>query len=202
MGNMAEVLSDQGRLREAEPLLRDALHVWRAASAPSFIAFGKSQLGRLAARSGRFEEALALLGSARDDYVRDGEHAEVLETDARLAECLVLQEEFSAALAAVDDALARASTNAGVLTQIPLLQRVRGLALAGMGDVAGGLSALEASLSGAHERRAQHEVAWTLHALIAVRRAAGMPSDEAALAEQTALFDQLGIASVAEPGSA
>jgi len=159
MGNMAEVLSDQGRLSEAEPLLRDALHVWRAASAPSFIAFGKSQLGRLAARSGRFEEALALLGSARDDYVRDGEHAEVLETDARLAECLVLQQEFSAALAAVDDALARASSNAAVLTQIPLLQRVRGLALAGMGDIDAGLGALEASLSGAHERRAQHEVA-------------------------------------------
>jgi len=199
MGNMAEVLSDQGRLVEAEPLLRDALHVWRAASAPSFIAFGKSQLGRLAARSGRFDEALSLLGSARDDYVRDGEQAEVLETDARLAECLALQGEFGAALAAVDDALARASSNAAVLTQIPLLQRVRGLALAGMGDLDAALSALEASLSGAHERRAEHEVAWSLHAVIGVRRAAGMPPDDAIIAEQSELFEQLGIVDVAEP---
>jgi hypothetical protein len=68
-----------------------------------------------------------------------------------------------------------------------------------MGDVDAGLSALEASLSGAHERRAEHEVAWTLHAVIGLRRAAGMPPDDAIIAEQSELFDQLGIVSVAEP---
>jgi tetratricopeptide (TPR) repeat protein len=200
MGNMAEVLSDQGRLIEAEPLLRDALQVWRAAQAPSFVAFGKSQLGRLAARSGRFDEALELLRSARDDYVRDGEHAEVLETDARIAECLVLQGAFADARAAADDALARASSNSAVLPQIPLLQRVRGLALANLGDVEAAVGALEASLSGAHERRARHEEAWTLHALVTLRRTIDLDSvDETVEERQAALFEQLGIVDVAQP---
>jgi class 3 adenylate cyclase/tetratricopeptide (TPR) repeat protein len=200
MGNMAEVLSDQGRLVEAEPLLRDALQVWRAAQAPSFVAFGKSQLGRLAARSGRFGEALELLRSARDDYVRDGEHAEVLETDARIAECLVLQGAFAEARAAADDALVRASSNSAVLPQIPLLQRVRGLALANLGDVEAAVGALEASLSGAHERRARHEEAWTLHALVTLRRTIELDAfDETVEERQAALFEQLGIIDVAEP---
>jgi class 3 adenylate cyclase/tetratricopeptide (TPR) repeat protein len=200
MGNMAEVLSDQGRLIEAEPLLRDALRVWRAAQAPSFVAFGKSQLGRLAARSGRFDEALELLRSARDDYVRDGEHAEILETDARIAECLVLQGAFADARAAADDALVRASSHSAVLSQIPLLQRVRGLALANLGDVEAAVGALEASLSGAHERRARHEEAWTLHALVTLRRTIDLDSvDDTVEQRQAALFQQLGIVDVAEP---
>ncbi len=198
-GNMAEVLSDQGRLADAEPLLRDAQRVWRAAAAPSFVAFGKSQLGRLAARAGRFDEALQALRSAREDYVRDGEHGEVLETDARLAECLLLSGAFEAALSAADDALTRAAPSAAILPQVPVLQRVRGLALACLGNHPAALGSLESSLAGARERQARHEVAWGLHALLAVREAAGISGDPAIATECAALLDQLGIVRVAEP---
>lgn len=200
-GNMAEVLADQGRLDEAEPLMRDAQRVWRAAGAPSFVAFGKSQLGRLAARAGRFDEALELLRSARVDYVRDGEHAEVLETDARLAECLLLQGNASLALDAANAGLARAPSAAGVLPQVPLLQRVRGVALAQLGRYDDAFAALDASLSAAEERRARHEVAWTLAAFVAARRAAGQPADDALTGRRAELFSQLGIVTVAEPGT-
>lgn len=203
LGNMAEVLADQGRLDEAEPLLHDAQRVWRAAVAPSFVAFGKSQLGRLAARSGRFDEALELLQSARDDYVADGEQAELLETDARIAEALLLQGSFAAALAAADEAMARASSGSAVLPQIPLLQRVRGLALAGIGDRNGAQAALEASLVSARERHASHEIAWTLRALNGLRGTSGLePADAALVAEQAALLEQLGIVTIAEPATA
>jgi predicted ATPase/class 3 adenylate cyclase len=203
--NMAEVLSDQGHLEAAEPLLRDAQRVWRAAAAPSFVAFGKSQLGRLAARLRRFDDALEMLNSARDDYQNDGEQAEVVETDARIAECLALRGDFAAALRAADDALAKASAGPGLPPQIPLLQRVRGFALFAEGDASGAFAALDASLSAARERNARHEIAWTLHALSTVRALAGsapvgaeLLSGDAA-AERVALFEQLGIAAVVEP---
>ena len=197
-GNMAEVLSDQGHLDEAERLLREAQRVWRAAGAPSFVAFGKSQLGRLAARSGRFDEALQLLSSARDDYVDDGEHGEVLETDTRIAECLLLRGDFEAALTAADKALAVGASGVAVLPQVPALQRIRGRALAGVGDVASALGALDASLESARERRARHEIAWTLHAVAQVRSAAGLDSLSDDLRDERAsLFEQLGIVTVA-----
>ncbi|MEP7055492.1 MAG: tetratricopeptide repeat protein, partial [Actinomycetota bacterium] len=199
-GNMAEVLSDQGRLTEAEPLLREALRVWRAAGAPSFVAFGKSQLGRLAARDARFGEALELLNSARSDYSRDGEHAEVLESDARLAECLLLKGDFRTALKSADAALEGVTSARRTLPQVPLLQRVRGLALAHVGEYDAALDALALSLQGAHERGARHEAAWTMQAISEVHRAAGMPGDEDMSARQLALFEQLGIVSVAGPG--
>jgi tetratricopeptide (TPR) repeat protein len=197
-GNMAEVLADQGRLAEAEPLMREAQRVWRAAGAPSFVAFGKSQLGRLAARSGRFDDALELLTSARDDYVRDGEHAEVLETDARLAECLLLQGNSLAALQAADAGLVRAPSGPGVLPQVPLLQRVRGVALSQLGRFDDACEALDASLTAAEERRAQHEVAWTIAARLAVERAAGRSGQAAMSRRQAELFRQLGIVTVAD----
>jgi tetratricopeptide (TPR) repeat protein len=200
-GNMAEVLSDQGHLTEAEPLLRDANLVWRAANAPSFIAFGKSQRGRLAARSGRFAEATELLQSARDDYVRDGEQAEVLETDARLAECLLLRGDFGEALRGAETVLQRAAAIPGVLPQIPLLERVRGLAMARLGHLDSALGVLNVSLHAARERSARHEVAWTLDALLVVRTEAGLPPDDVMSAERARLFDQLGIVSVARPVS-
>ncbi|MEO6714083.1 MAG: adenylate/guanylate cyclase domain-containing protein [Mycobacteriales bacterium] len=196
-GNMAEVLSDQGHLAAAEKLLVDALRVWRAAAAPSFVAFGKSQLGRLAARRGDFVAAHDWLRSARADYVRDGEHAEVAESDARLAECLCLQGEFDAAISAADAAIAGATSGRGGSHQLALLQRVKGLALAQRGEVESSLAALALSLSAARSRGARHEMAWTMHAELAVRRAAALPVDSALVIEQASLFEQLGIAAVA-----
>jgi class 3 adenylate cyclase/tetratricopeptide (TPR) repeat protein len=196
-GNMAEVLSDQGHYPQAQELLRDALRVWRAAAAPSFVAFGKSQLGRLSARCGRFEEAFDLLRSARADYVADGEAAEVLESDARIAECLLLQGDFRSALATADAALNTASTIGSLLPQVPLLQRVRGLALAGTDESDDALVVLDASLASARARTARHEIAWTLQAIEHVRVTAGMaPPSPELIAERAALFDQLGIVAV------
>jgi tetratricopeptide (TPR) repeat protein len=199
-GNMAEVLSDQGYLDEAAQLLADAQQVWRAAAAPSFVAFGKSQLGRLAARRGQFDEAFELLNSARADYVADGEQAEVLETDARLAQCLLLQGSFAQALATADATLAVTSSGGAVLPQVPLLQRIRGVALARLGEVDAAFEAFEASLASARERRARHEIAWTLHAIAFARPAAGLPPiDDDLRAERDLLFTQLGIVAVAMP---
>jgi len=46
--NIGEVLSDQGRLEEAEPLLRRALQIWRGTAAEHHVAFASALVGRLA----------------------------------------------------------------------------------------------------------------------------------------------------------
>jgi class 3 adenylate cyclase/tetratricopeptide (TPR) repeat protein len=198
-GNAAEILSDQGRLDEAEPLLRDALRVWRASAAPSFIAFGQSALGRLAARAARYDEALGLLTSAREQYVADGETAEVLDTDARLAECHLLRGASESALAAADEAIARAEALPGLAPTVPMLHRLRGLALAAQGEADAAHAALERSLAAARARHADHEVAFTLHAMSSVLIATRARVPAELRREQADLLAQLGIVTVSEP---
>jgi len=197
--NRAEVLSDQGHLAQAEPLLRDALRVWRASSAPSFIAFGHSQLGRLAARAGRYDEALRLLAEARESYVADGEQAEVVETDARVAECLLLAGRPGEALDAVDRVLAEVPPGRRAeLGQLALLQRVRALALGAQGRRGDALAGLEQSVATARTRGATYDLAWGLRALRDLHASAGTPAPDGVAEEQAALFARLGV--VAEPG--
>ena len=197
--NRAEVLSDQGHLALAEPLLRDALRVWRASSAPSFIAFGHSQLGRLAARAGRYDEALRLLAEARETYVADGEQAEIVETDARVAECLLLAGRPGDALEAVDRVLAAVPpARQEELGQLALLRRVRALALAAQGRTDDGIAGLEESVATARTRGATYELALGLRALLDLHASVGAPTPDGVAEEQAALFAGLGI--VDEPG--
>ena len=195
-GNIAEILSDQGRLDEAEPLLRDALAVWRASGSASSIAFARSYLGRIAARSGRHADALDLYTQARQAFADDGEHAEVLETDARISECFVFSGDGARALAAADLAIARAA-DVGATAHLPMLYRCRGLALALLGDTDPAREALTESLRQGRSRNADHEVAWTLDALLS----AGMGTTDGlsvadAIIERDALLARLGIVGV------
>ena len=89
--NRAEVLLDQGRLDEAEPLMRESLRIARASGSGPRIAETARYLGLLLARVGRFDEARRLLEEARDEYDRAGEANEVFVSEARLAELLVLE---------------------------------------------------------------------------------------------------------------
>ena len=89
--NIAELLSDQGLYDDAEPLLRDVIRVWRASGAETRTRRQpKRELGRLMARRGDVETARELLQSARLQQVHAGQQNEVLTTDFRLAELLVL----------------------------------------------------------------------------------------------------------------
>ena len=85
--NVAEVLSDQGHLGEAEPRFREALRVWRAAGFEGGVAYALANLGRVAYRSGRPDEGLPMLREARALFGESGFVAQVLETDTRIAEC-------------------------------------------------------------------------------------------------------------------
>ena len=53
--NIGEILSQQGRLEEAEPHIREAARLWRSAS-HAYAPLATSELGRIAYRTGRFSE--------------------------------------------------------------------------------------------------------------------------------------------------
>ena len=89
--NIAELLSDQGLYDDAESLLRDVLRVWRASGAETDAAEAKRELGKLMTRRGDVETARELLAAARLQQVHAGQQNEVLTTDFRLAELLVMR---------------------------------------------------------------------------------------------------------------
>lgn len=198
-GNAAEILVQQGRLDEAEPLLRDALRVWRASGVPGQVAFGQRLLGTVAGRRGDRAGALAHLDDARTTYTALGEDGEVVETDVRTAEAVLLTGDARAAHALATRTLSAAAGNAAAEPWLPALHRVHGLALAALGDVDAALHSLAASAEAAEARGADHELGFTLHALATVAAAAGRPVDARRTAAGRALLHRLGVRAVAAP---
>ena len=128
-------------------------------------------------------------------YREMGDDGEVLETEARIAECLMLQGDLARALAACDTALRQARALGGVPPQLPLLHRVRGWCLMRMGRVEEVDGALEESLRAARSRHAEFEIALSLYARAALARVRG-GRDEQAEHESRAILDRLGVVRV------
>ena len=192
-GNIGEILSDQGHLEEAERYFRDALRVYRAADYLSGVAYAMNHLGRLASRQGRHEEALSLFAEADDTFRHIGEVGEVVETEARVAECLLFRGDGAAALAKAEEALGSAEALGREAPQGPLLHRIRGFALMQLGRLEDAATALHESLDAAERRRADYEVAFTLSALGRLARRRGEAPDPDQEAKARALMDELGV---------
>jgi class 3 adenylate cyclase/tetratricopeptide (TPR) repeat protein len=161
--NVAEVLSDQGRLAEAREVFEASVRVWRGIKADSEVAFGTYMLGRVAARSGRYADALAQYAKAREYCAEVGEHAELLTIDSYEAECLMLSGDAAGALSAVEALLDGGAGEEGHVAA--LLHRVRGQCLL-VGDREEAVEALQRSLDAARRRDALHDVALALDVLV------------------------------------
>jgi class 3 adenylate cyclase/tetratricopeptide (TPR) repeat protein len=98
--NVGEVLVNQGRLDEAEPLLRNVIRVMRASSSAD-APFAEMHLGRLCMLRGEFEEAELLLQGAVEQFLAVGNAASGYEATIHLAECLVRSGRAEEALEAV-----------------------------------------------------------------------------------------------------
>ncbi len=193
--NVAEILVDQGYLREAETLLREASRTWRSTGDDYLFAFCLIQLARVAAMTGRTQEAIASLARARDLYVFAGAPGQVLEVDAREVECRVLAGQASAALEQLADIESRLEVEEGVNVLRPLLERLRGYGLFQLGDLEGATIAFEKGVANARERGAEHDVALCLQGLAQVASRRGERA--LALEEETgAIFERLGIKAV------
>jgi class 3 adenylate cyclase/tetratricopeptide (TPR) repeat protein len=203
--NIAEVRSDQGRYDEAEPVLREVLEIRRAGGIPLEVAEAASVLGRHAALVGNVNEARGLLEEARELYAAEEDEVELLKTDARLVEALVLGGAGEEALSQAAVALARAETTPGVSVVVANLHRLRAWALMQAGDLEGAHEALDESLRLARLedenfgiRSADYEIGVTLAAVVRLRSLTGEPADELE-AERDAIFGRLGVVKVPEP---
>lgn len=193
--NIGEVLSDQGRLAEAEALFREALRVWRAARYPRGVALAKSNLGRAAARGGRLDEASGLLEEALCGFREIRAKSDVLETEARIAENLVLGGRHAAALRRATDTLQRAAEMDGTTVLQAMLQRLRGLALLQADDPDGAQRCLDDSLRLGRSVGAEYEVALTLEALAQWARRVGPGSPGDLLRDARSILKRLGVVS-------
>lgn len=194
--NVGEVLVDQGFAREAEAAFREASRVWRATGEDWGLGFCLTQLGRVAALAGRTEEAVALLGQARERYQLIGAPGQVLEVDAREVECRLLAGETDQVLPRIDEITAGLNAEGGVnVLLVPLVDRLRGYAFAQLGRLDEARQAFEESVAHARERGADHEVALSLQGLARVARRCG--EDSTGIERETGvIFDRLGIRAV------
>jgi tetratricopeptide (TPR) repeat protein len=195
--NIAELLTDRGELDRAEEQLLESLPLWRASEYRYFLAYCLALLGRVAARAGRFDEALERFDEARAQYVHLGADPDVLDVDARVAECAAFMGEPRKALELADDALARASRSAdegGMI--VPHLERVRGYALVQLGDAGPALEAWDASLAAARERGQRFELMLTVHAVLRAADARGEDPPSKLRAEAEEILRSLRIVAV------
>ncbi len=193
LANQAEILSDQGHLDAATTAINNSIRVWRGARARGDLAFGYYILGRIASRSGQFDEAVSLFRDSRAYFDELGETQEVLIVDTFMAECSLLAGDWKAALSQADACIARANQQDGeIATLLPLL-RIRGRALIALGDVEPGRSNLIQSLEKARSRDAQHEIAFALQALLDSGSAADLAESDSWVQEYRSLAQNLGL---------
>jgi tetratricopeptide (TPR) repeat protein len=199
--NIAEIRSDQGRLDEAEPLFTECLRVWRAAEFSQGVAFARMNLGLLAARAGRADEALSLLADGRAEFAAKGADASVVEADVKTSQALLLQGQAAAAMGLAHDAAARAASLDGAGVWVPMARRVAGEASFALGDLDDARQELEEALGAARANASRYEEALSLRACsrAAVFLEEGDP--EALRARSDAMLEHLGVVRVAQAAS-
>jgi class 3 adenylate cyclase/tetratricopeptide (TPR) repeat protein len=195
-GNMAEIALDQGRAEEAERLFESVSRTCRAAGHRSSETHVTGSLARAAARLGRYDDAKRLFEEAWQKAVELGGEAESLEVGARWAECQLLAGDVDGARARAEAGLERARALGGVAQQLPLLHRVRGVALARGGDRHGAAVELGQSLEAARLLHVEYEAALTMGVMAAL----GLEREGRAAAdlewESKRILDGLGVVSV------
>jgi hypothetical protein len=139
-----------------------------------------------------------MFAESRDELNFVGAQGDVLDVDAREAECLVFAGEAKAALDMAQRTLGQVEDPA-VGRLVPLLQRVRGYALLSLGKRSAALGAFEASLEASRERHADHELAMTLQALIRLAGREGEAASDGYASEVRDIIDRLGIIAVPAP---
>jgi tetratricopeptide (TPR) repeat protein len=157
--NIGEILCDRGRYDEAAKHFRRAHRLWLATEDRGSVGYGCALLGRLEVRAGRHEDGLALLREASESLHRFGDRSYAEFADALLAEAEAIGGDPDRALTIAGELLAGADR----LT--PLLERVRGIALARIGELQRAQEALAASLAAAREREALYDMAASLDAI-------------------------------------
>jgi tetratricopeptide (TPR) repeat protein len=189
--NIGEILSDQGRLDEAEGLFDEALRLFRRSGYTVGVAVAVCYLGRLFARRGEFDRARAELADALQQFEAMGASYFVLETKVFQLECEVFAGEARAAVASAEPLFQDAAKMGDPLLEAMLL-RAKSWALFLDGDYDGAEAAAERVMEIGEELGSTYEVALALIMRGRVRAARGGDRHEDhARARQ--LLEELGV---------
>jgi class 3 adenylate cyclase/tetratricopeptide (TPR) repeat protein len=142
--NIAELAVSQGRFDEAEPLLEDAIRVLTASKHGSALMFAQSEQARMLLLRGDVDRAAALLIEIRSDAEAADEAMALLNITLLEAELEVRSQRPDAALTMIESAALGAGEMAELLA--PTLGRLRGRALANLGDAEGALNQYDSAL--------------------------------------------------------
>jgi tetratricopeptide (TPR) repeat protein len=157
--SVGEILSDQGRLDEAERHLQRARRVWNATGEQQAVAFVDVLLTRLAVRRGSCPGGVGTLEEAAAELHKSGADVFAAFARALVAEAHAFTGDAARALEVAGRELASTGRHR------PLLQRVSGIALARLGRIDEAAEQLRISLAGAREAGADYEVAATIDVL-------------------------------------
>ena len=156
--NLGEAWSDQGRLEDAEGLLREARRIWRASKYTMGAAAASSGLGRTLGRLGSTDAGLALLAEATATFDDLGIAPWTRESIARQADVLTLGGRFEEALELAQRWLPEFPSDEAATA---ILRRVEGIALRAAGAADAARHALLDSLARAAEAGSDYEIALT-----------------------------------------
>jgi class 3 adenylate cyclase/tetratricopeptide (TPR) repeat protein len=186
--NVGEILSDQGKLDEAEARLLDARRVWSGTGERQAVVFVDLLLARVAVRRGAAWDALPALEAAMRRLRRLGMDGYADFAQALVAEAEALAGDPSRALELAQSALRSADQ------QRPLLERVAGLALARLGQPEAAERELRRALESARERHAAYDLAVTIDVLGALGSA-----EPELLAERDRILERLKVERLPAP---
>lgn len=196
--NIGEVLVNQARLDEAEPLLRDAVRVLRASNTGE-APFAEMHLGRLLAARGDFVESEGLLRGAVEQWRATGNAAAAYESAIWLADCLARSQRPQEALDELESAAAGT-----VPSEIAMFDASTAAVSAGaLLDLGRTDEAIETISRGVEAAR-QHQLMFDLARLLLLADRIGPPFDRRLestepVEEAHHLLDRLGVVSTVSP---
>jgi tetratricopeptide (TPR) repeat protein len=188
--NTAELLINQGRFAEAEPLLLDAIRVLTA-SGHAATGFAKSELARLLVFRGDHDAAASLLEEIRAWGEANTEPVSVLNAAILSADSQLRQARAEDGLRLLADAEA----TGGEMTAVfgPVLTRLRGTGLASLARYDEALTQIDQGLTEARQQGLLYDQALLLEARCGILTARDGAPDPAEAAEAARLFDELGV---------
>jgi ATP/maltotriose-dependent transcriptional regulator MalT len=187
--NSGEILVNQGRLDEAEPLLREAQRVLRASGSEA-AQFAELQLGRLQIQRGNLDEAERLLTHAQQDAQGLGQRESALEAAIQLSRCHLLRGDAGPALTTLR--AAQRTGRAEMVLYAAQVAEVESTILVQLGRLDEALAVCDLGLAEAERQGLVYELALLLLAKGDVQARAGWEVDRAAIDGANDLLRGLG----------